>query len=81
MCLLAVRSAATCKRAWLSLAWRSSHRPRHPRRCWMGRAAIVSISASDCRIAAAIHNSLAIAPADADPRWYFARRSGSSQGA
>jgi hypothetical protein len=30
---------------------------------------------------AAIHNSLAIAPADADPRWYFARRSGSSQGA
>ena len=46
-----------------------------------GRAAIVSISASDCRIAAAIHNSLAVAPADADPRWYFARRSGSSQGA
>ena len=46
-----------------------------------GRAAIVSISASDRRIAAAIHNSLAIARADADPRWHFARRSGSSQGA
>ena len=52
-----------------------------PRRACYGRAAIVSISASDCRIAAAIHNPLAIAPADADPLWYFARRSGSSQGA
>ena len=26
----------------LSLAWRSSHRRRHPRRCWMGRFACVS---------------------------------------
>jgi hypothetical protein len=29
MCLLAVRSAVTCKRTWLSLAWRSSHQRRH----------------------------------------------------
>jgi len=42
-----------------------------------GRAAIVSISASDCRIDAAIHKSLTIAAADAEPRW----RSGSGQGA
>jgi len=44
---------------------------------WNGRAAIVSISASDCRIDAAIHKSLTIAAADAEPRW----RSGSGQGA
>jgi uncharacterized membrane protein len=43
-----------------------------PRRCWDGRAAIVSISASDCRIDAAIHKSLAIAAGDAELRWCFA---------
>jgi hypothetical protein len=32
------RSAATCKRAWLSLAWPSGHPRRRPPRCWSGRA-------------------------------------------
>ena len=38
-CLLAARSAATCKRTWLSLASRSSHPRRHPCRCRDGRPA------------------------------------------
>ena len=38
MCLLPGRSAATCKRTWLSLAWRSSHPRRRPPRCCSGRA-------------------------------------------
>jgi hypothetical protein len=52
------------------------------RGCGLLRNAIVSISASDCRIDAAIHKSLAaIAAAGAEPRWYFAQRSGRRRGA
>jgi hypothetical protein len=32
-CLLAARSAATCKHTWLSLAWRNGHRGRRQARC------------------------------------------------
>jgi hypothetical protein len=39
VCLLASRSAAICKRTWLSLAWRSSRRRRCLRRCWSGQQA------------------------------------------
>ena len=34
----------------LSLAWRSSHRRRHPRRCWMGRQPAVDDVASPRRL-------------------------------
>jgi hypothetical protein len=37
VCLLPAKSAAICKRTWLSLAWPSSHRRRRLRRCWSGR--------------------------------------------
>ena len=40
-------------------------------RCWCGRAATVSISASDCRVDAAIHKSLAMEAKDLEPRWGF----------
>ena len=36
-------------------------------RCYKGRAAIVAISASDCRIDGAIHESLAIEAGDTEP--------------
>ena len=38
-CLLTARSAATCNRTGLSLAWRSSHQRGRPRLCWKGRVA------------------------------------------
>ena len=41
-CLLTARSVSTCKRTGLSLAWRSSHQRRRPRRCWKGREGVVS---------------------------------------
>jgi hypothetical protein len=60
---------------------RAATRHRRPPRCSWGRAAIVSISASEGRIDAAIHESVAIAAGDAEARWCFARRRGSDQGA
>jgi len=69
-------------------AWTSGRRPCFPAEGgaganWIpanpdrriGRAAIVSISASDCCIDAAIHESLAIEAGDPEPRWCLARRS------
>jgi hypothetical protein len=41
VCLLPPRSAATCKRTWLPLAWPSSHACRRRPRCWSGRVATV----------------------------------------
>ena len=64
----AILSVANAERAGASIALKFS--------APFGRAAIVSIPASDCRIDLAIQELLAIEAGDAEPRWCLARRSG-----